>query len=341
MGWLREAEHMRDYGHTWGPGIDDYVEPTEKERLENEARYGVYEKELCVLRVSAREKYVKAGEALKAGLPSSHDITFGTAPYHWREDYSTAKMELCKQAAKELGYEFCEFHRYPKELKDEFFIKVERYGFLPGKDGNIHHYVAKGIEDPMKCLQLVANFEAIGCSTTTYWLGKKRSSLDVFCSISQGDTGRLYKEMERWGVSFDKKEILEKEIKQLAAELDQFVYDFDTYAYKDAVDDRERALSELEKNIETGNVSHIKDWHNDITLDEHDWDLVLESKTLMKWLDRVEGKLQKKREASLEETKKPSLDEKMAKAKKGLVEKKDSNKVVSKSKDNEMDELPF
>lgn len=336
MSWEREAEHMRDYGHTRGPGIDDYVEPTQEEWLELHAKEGAYEKELDVLCVPARGKYVKAGEELKAGLPSSHDITFGNAPVHWREDLSTAEIELCKEASEELGYEFGEFERYPKELKDEFCVMVKRYGFLPGKGGNVHTYAATGIKDPMKCLQLVADFKAIGCNSTTYWWGKKDRS-GVGCFISESDTGRLYKEMERWGVSFDKKEALNKEIKQLAAELDQFLYDFDTYGYRDAVSDREYAVAELEQNIRNGNVGHIKDWHNDISLDEHGWDITLESKTLMKWLDNVEKKTPREKEAE----KKTGIDERIAGAKKEISEKKDNGKVANQVQEKDIDELPF
>lgn len=299
MGWEYLFEHMRDYGHTWGPGIDDYVEPTDEEILEDNAGYGAYLKELSVLRVSAREKYIQKGEELKATLPSSHDITFGNAPYNWREDYSTAKMELCKEAAEDFGHDFG-LMEYSREQKNEFLISVERYGFLPERGGNIHRYAVKGIKDPMECLQLVADFESVGCSPTTYWFGTK-TRMDIFPSISETDTGRLYKEMESWGVSFDKKGLLDKEIRQLAVELDQFVYDFDTYAYNDAVDDREQALVELEKNIRTGEVEHIKAWHEDITLDEHDWDTVLESRTLMKWMDRVEDKIKKEQRVTIDD----------------------------------------
>lgn len=46
----------------------------------------------------------------------------------------------------------------------------------------------------------------------------------------------------------------------LAAAIDEFSYDYDTYGYKDACDDREVALAELTDNINQGNVTHIEDW---------------------------------------------------------------------------------
>lgn len=47
---------------------------------------------------------------------------------------------------------------------------------------------------------------------------------------------------------------------ELAADIDAFSYDYDTYGYHDAVDDREAAVAELAVNIERGNASYIRDW---------------------------------------------------------------------------------
>lgn len=284
MNWEKDAEHMRDYGHTWGPGIDDYVEPTEEEQLASSASFEAYKKELAVLRVNARETYAEIGKKLKVWIDE-----YSKEAGDWREEYSKKKMEACRNATEELGY--CFGLRDGKEDKDKFFISVEYYGFLPGRGENIHHFAASGIDNPEKCLQLVADFKAIGCRTTTFYQ-------DYFCSID--DTARLRKEMEGWGVSFDKKEMIEKEVNALAEALDQFVYDFDTYGYKDAVEDREQAVLDLKKNIEAGDIRHIQDWHKDITLEDCDRDVVLESRTLMKWLENVEKKIQGERKVSLD-----------------------------------------
>ena len=43
MSWISEYEHLRDKGHTWGPGIDDVHEPTEEEWAEFEAEQKAFE----------------------------------------------------------------------------------------------------------------------------------------------------------------------------------------------------------------------------------------------------------------------------------------------------------
>lgn len=49
-------------------------------------------------------------------------------------------------------------------------------------------------------------------------------------------------------------------IEDLAAAIDEFSYDYDTYGYNDACDDREVALAEITASIHSGNVVHLEDW---------------------------------------------------------------------------------
>lgn len=310
MGWLRDAEHFRDYGHTWGPGIDDYEEPTEEEQLTSNAQYGAYQKELAVLRVAARETYEKTGKEL--GVWASEQATSSVG---WREQLSRKKMEACKRAAEKSG---CSFGlRDGNEDKDQFLVSVEFYGYLPGRGGNIHHFAASGIADPEQCLQLVADFSAIGCRTTTFYQNHY---------ISEDDTARLRKEMERWGISFDQKEMMEKEVEALAEALDQFAYDFDTYEYQDRVEDREQAVLGLKEDIASGNIAGIQEWHKDITLEDCDRDVVLESRTLMKWLENVEKKIQGERKVSLD----AKIQSAVKACGKGNKEQKIKNKELEK-----------
>ena len=51
---------------------------------------------------------------------------------------------------------------------------------------------------------------------------------------------------------------------QLAVSLDQFMYDYDLYSYRDAVDDREANISQTKADIESGNVSGITEYLQDI-----------------------------------------------------------------------------
>ena len=49
-------------------------------------------------------------------------------------------------------------------------------------------------------------------------------------------------------------------IEQLAADIDQFSFDYDTYEYRDQVDNREDALRELTDALRSGDASGVRDW---------------------------------------------------------------------------------
>lgn len=197
MGWKKDAEHWRDYGHTWGPGFEkeDFIELSEEEQAAEVRRRIEYEKEIETGRVQPREKYAWAGQEMKKILPTGHDITFGLAPAGWREAYSKAKLQLCEQACQELGYSLVLRDR-GNEDKNGLIVGVESYGYMPDRGGNIHQYAVSGIYNVDDCLQLVADFRAIGMRPTTHF--KEHH-------ISLNDTGELRREMKSWNIDFVKK----------------------------------------------------------------------------------------------------------------------------------------
>lgn len=53
-------------------------------------------------------------------------------------------------------------------------------------------------------------------------------------------------------------------LEKLANDLDAFSYDYDTYGYQDAIDDREAAVKEIRDNLEEGNIKYLKEWLKDV-----------------------------------------------------------------------------
>ena len=73
--WEKEYEHWRDRGRTWGPGIDDAVEPTEEEIARQKALRDAYRQKLEEYSVEPRKEFSDAGKELRAEpVPSSADI---------------------------------------------------------------------------------------------------------------------------------------------------------------------------------------------------------------------------------------------------------------------------
>ena len=193
--WEKEYEHLRDRGKTWGPGIDDAVEPTEEEIARHQAQMDAYRQKLKAYSVQPRKEFADAGEALKADpAPSSLD---GGALLAWQRRQNDAALALCKSAAASLGYSL--ELGWPKELREQtknketFSVSIEYYGWLPDRGGNIHKFFVSGIQTIEDCLQLVADFGAVGQRSTT-WYGENFH----FCTR---DTGELRNELiRRYGV---------------------------------------------------------------------------------------------------------------------------------------------
>lgn len=167
LNWKQAAEHLRDRGHTWGPGIDDAPSDyTEDEMKRGQAEAAAYKQKLQEYSVPPRKEFVEAGQELKSSIPSSEDISFGRAPVDWREEHSDKEIKLCKAACESLGY-ILELG-YGKS-KDSFAVSVDYHGWLPGRGGNIHKFFVSGIKSIEDCLQLVADFSAIGARPTTWY----------------------------------------------------------------------------------------------------------------------------------------------------------------------------
>ena len=189
MNWIKEVEHMRDYGHTWGPGIDDREEATKEEILQNKAWWQeTYEKKKKI-RVQPREQIKRAAESLKASLPDSHAFSSGAAPGNWREQYAKQKLELARIAANDAGYELILRNQEDWD-KNKFMISIEYYGYLPDRNGNIHHYAVNNILEKETCLQLFADFAEIGYWPTVFYKD---------AHIKLHDSADLRLEMVTWG----------------------------------------------------------------------------------------------------------------------------------------------
>lgn len=194
MGWEKDYERWRDMGHTWGPGIDDRREPTPEEIAENEAQRKAYEEKIASVRVEPRENVRLAGEKL----------TNVKVPYALRQQYSDARLDCAKKVAQSLGYEL-KLSELKDRNPDKFMVSVEYHGNISGLGGNIHRFSVSNIDNIKDCLQLVADFSALGYWSTTWYKNNH---------ISLNQTGVLRLEMVRWGFPLeqDNKKSIDEQI---------------------------------------------------------------------------------------------------------------------------------
>ena len=78
------------------------------------------------------------------------------------------------------------------------------------------------------------------------------------------ERGSDYFQIAKEDLEKDKQKAMENSekapVEKLAADLDDFVFDFDFYHYKDSVEDREQAVEALKEQILAGDVQPIREW---------------------------------------------------------------------------------
>ena len=80
----------------------------------------------------------------------------------------------------------------------------------------------------------------------------------------------------------------QQEIKKLAADLDDFAYEYDTYEYKDTVESREEQVEKLTEDIQNKKTGSIKDWLLEVS-EESDIDSdVITARSLLSRLEDTE-----------------------------------------------------
>ena len=76
-------------------------------------------------------------------------------------------------------------------------------------------------------------------------------------------------------------------IEQLAADIDQFSFDYDTYEYRDQVDNREDALRELTATLRSGDASGVRDWLQEFADENEPGEAVSKAAELLDRLDQL------------------------------------------------------
>ena len=76
-------------------------------------------------------------------------------------------------------------------------------------------------------------------------------------------------------------------IEQLAADIDQFSFDYDTYEYRDQVDNREDALRELTAALRGGDVNSVRDWLQEFADENEPGEAVTKAAELLDRLDQL------------------------------------------------------
>ena len=103
-------------------------------------------------------------------------------------------------------------------------------------------------------------------------LPELKASLDTIQKTASSlisDIDRNFMEIcKERGIDPHALEAAEMTAEELAAAIDTFSFDYDTYGYRDSVDDREEAVKELALHIASGDVGYMKEWLQSIVDEE-------------------------------------------------------------------------
>lgn len=125
-------------------------------------------------------------------------------------------------------------------------------------------------------------------------LPELRASLETIQKTASGlitDIDRHFLEIcKERGIDLTvQQESAQMSVEQLAAAIDDFAFDFDTYEYRDRVDDREAAVNEIARNIRNQNVGPMKEWLQSIVDEDEIPENVAQAKKLIGELERFEA----------------------------------------------------
>ena len=123
-------------------------------------------------------------------------------------------------------------------------------------------------------------------------LKKLRASLETINKTSCeliNDIERNYKEIcKERGIDLTAAPEPERDpIEQLAADIDQFSFDYDTYEYRDRVDNREDALRELTAALRSGDASGVRDWLQEFSEESEPGEAATKAAELLDRLDHL------------------------------------------------------
>ncbi|MDD2979277.1 MAG: YodL domain-containing protein [Hespellia sp.] len=96
---------------------------------------------------------------------------------------------------------------------------------------------------------------------------------------------------------------------QYAIELDQFFEDYDTYEYRDSIEDKEENVQTIAASVQQGDTAHLKEWLQSVIEEEEPIEDVKRAEELLKQLDDLAVRREKNPLTKVEEQEEVSYDQ--------------------------------
>lgn len=112
--------------------------------------------------------------------------------------------------------------------------------------------------------------------------------IEQFLDAAVWDRETRAKEVPQWAANY------EKDCEDFAIELDQFAEDYDTYDYRDSVEDKEENVQAISSSVQQGDTAHLKEWLQSVIEEEEPVEDVKRAGELIKQLDDLAVRWEKK-----------------------------------------------
>ena len=218
-------------------------------------------------------------------------VSEGGTKHDFRLDFATEAE--AEHAAAEEGWRYVDENRFEWRLEVEEDLTAVKQA---AKNRNTEEVEAESISYAV-CqyfgIQTGENsFGYIASWSKDKELKELRASLETINKTSCeliNDIERNYKEIcKERGIDLTAAPEPERDpIEQLAADIDQFTFDYDPYEYRNNADSREDALHELTATLRSGDASGVREWLQNIVNEDEPDETTQKAAELMERLDQL------------------------------------------------------
>ena len=218
-------------------------------------------------------------------------VSEGGTKHDFRLDFATEAE--AEQAAAEEGWRYVDENQFEWRLEVEEDLTAVKQA---AKNRNTEEVEAESISYAV-CqyfgIQTGENsFGYIASWSKDKELKELRASLETINKTSCeliNDIERNYKEIcKERGIDLTAAtEPQQDSIEQLAADIDQFTFDYDPYEYRNNADSREDALHELTATLRSGDASGVREWLQNIVNEDEPDETTQKAAELMGRLDQL------------------------------------------------------
>ena len=218
-------------------------------------------------------------------------VSEGGTKQDFRLDFATEAE--AEQAAAEEGWRYVDENQFEWRLEVEEDLTAVKQA---AKNRNTEEVEAESISYAV-CqyfgIQTGENsFGYIASWSKDKELKELRASLETINKTSCeliNDIERNYKEIcKERGIDLTAAPEPERDpIEQLAADIDQFTFDYDPYEYRNNADSREDALHELTATLRSGDASGVREWLQNIVNEDEPDETTQKAAELMERLDQL------------------------------------------------------